>query len=124
MDITTILLVSIPAAIWLWLSFIGTIAARLDSTLDPFQKKAQIIIVWLIPFIGASLIIFLVNQHSPEVIPRNLIPWPFKNLIFGKPRARNKDRDNNEESGIDLAISDSQHSHTDYGGGANGGGSD
>jgi ABC-type iron transport system FetAB permease component len=124
MDITTILLVSIPAAIWLWLSFIGTIAARFDSTLDPFQKKAQIIIVWLIPFIGASLIIFLVNQHSPEVIPRNLIPWPFKNLIFGKPRARNKDRDNNEESGIDLAISDSQHSHTDYGGGANGGGSD
>jgi hypothetical protein len=39
MDITTILLVVLPVAVWLWLSFIGTIAARFDSTLDPFQKK-------------------------------------------------------------------------------------
>jgi hypothetical protein len=124
MDITTIILIGIPIVIWLWLSFIGTIAARYDGTLDPFQRKAQIIIVWVFPFIGASLIIYLVNQHSPEAIPRNLIPWPFKKLIFGNPRARNKNRDNNEESGIDLAISHNQHSHTDYGGGADGGGSD
>jgi hypothetical protein len=124
MDITTIILVALPVAIWLWLSFIGTIAARFDSTLDPFQKKAQIIIVWIFPYIGASLIIFLVNQHSPDAIPRNLVPWPFKNLIFGKLKPGNNNRDNNEESGIDLAISDSQHRHTDYGGGGDGGGSD
>lgn len=123
MDISTIILVALPAAVWLWLSFIGTIAARFDNTLDPFQKKAQITIVWVFPFIGASLIIYLVNQHSPEAIPRNLIPWPFKNLIFGRPRARNINRDDNKESGIDLAISDRQHSHTDSGGG-DGGGSD
>ena len=124
MDTTIIILIGIPIVIWLWLSLIGTIAEKFDSTLDPFQRKAQIIIVWGFPFIGAALIIYLVNQHSPEAIPRNLVPWPFKNLIFGKPRARNKNRDNNEESGIDLAISNNQHNHTDYGGGANGGGSD
>jgi hypothetical protein len=124
MDITTILLVVLPVAVWLWLSFIGTIAARFDSTLDPFQKKAQVVIVWAFPFIGASLVIYLVNQHSPDAIPRNLIPWPFKNLIFGKPRASNTNRDNNEESGIDLAISNSQHNQTDYSAGADGGGSD
>jgi hypothetical protein len=105
-------------------SFIGIIAARFDSTLDPFQKKAQIVIVWIFPYVGASLIIFLVNQHSPDAIPRNLVPWPFKNLIFDKLRPRNKNRDNNEELGIDLAISDSQHSHSGYGGGGDGGGSD
>jgi hypothetical protein len=124
MDVTAILLIGIPTVVWLWLSFIGTIAVRFDSTLDPFQKKAQILIVWIFPFIGASLIIYLVNLHSPEAIPRNLIPWPFRNLIFGKPRASNKNRDNREESGIDLAISNSQHSHANYGGGANGGGND
>ncbi len=124
MDITTIILIGVPIVILLWLSFIATIAARFDSTLDPFQRKAQIVIVWAFPFIGASFIIYLVNQHSPEVIPRNLIPWPFKALIFGKPRERNKNRDNNEESGIDLSISNNQHSHTYYGGGTDGGGSD
>jgi hypothetical protein len=124
MDITTIILTSLPVAVWLWLSLIGTIAAKFDATLDPFQKKAQILIVWFIPFIGASLIIYLVNQHSPEAIPRNLIPWPFRKLIFGKPRPRNTNRDNNEESGIDLAISNNQYSHSDYSGGTDGGGSD
>ena len=118
----TIALIGLPIVIWLWLVFIGTIAAKFDSTLTPFQKKAQIIIVWLVPYLGASLIIFLVNQHSQEAIPRKLIPWPFKRLIFGKLRNKNNNRDDNEGSGIDLAISSSQHSHSDIGG--TGGGSD
>jgi hypothetical protein len=117
MDITTIILIGIPIVVWLWLSFTATIAAKFDRTLDPFQKKAQILIVWMFPFIGASLILYLVNQHSPEAIPRKWIPWPFRNLIYGNPQKINTNRDDNKDSGIDLAISKSQHSHTDYGGG-------
>ena len=114
MDILIITAIILATLVWLWLTTLGVIAAKYDSTLEPFQRKAQIIIVLLVPFFGAALVLHLVNQHSPEVIPKQWIPWPIKSLIFGKPRQRNKNRDNNEENGIDLAIS---HSHTDVGGG-------
>ena len=62
----------------LWLNLIAYIAVKHDQTLDSFQKKAQTILVWLLPFIGASLVLHMVFDHSPEAIPKKLIPWPFK----------------------------------------------
>ena len=117
MDILIITASILATLVWLWLTTLGVIAAKYDSTLEPFQRKAQIIIVLFVPFFGAAIVLHLVNQHSPEVIPKQWVPWPLKSLIFGKPRPRNRNRDNNEESGIDLAISHSQHSHTNGGGG-------
>ena len=117
MEIALITAGAILILVWIWLTILGFIAVKCDSTLDSFQRKAQIIIVFVIPFFGAAFILHLVNQHSPEAIPKNWIPWPLRSLIFGKPRSRNKNRDGNDHNGIDLAISDSQHSHTDGGGG-------
>lgn len=117
MDIILITFGIIFILVWLWLITLGVIAVKYDSTLDSFQRNAQIIIVLIVPFFGAALILHFVNQHSPDVIPQKWIPWPLRSLIFSKPRPRNKNRDDNENSGIDLAISHSQHSHTDGGGG-------
>ncbi|MCG8429293.1 MAG: hypothetical protein MI754_18225 [Chromatiales bacterium] len=103
MDIATLLMFGVPALIYLWLALLGSVAARYDSTLDPFQRKAQMAIAWLIPFFGAALVLHLVQQHSPDAIPRSLMPWPFRSLIYGKPRPRHKERDDNEENGVDLA---------------------
>jgi len=101
--------------VWLWLTTLGVIAVKYDSTLNGFQRKAQIIIVLVLPFLGAALVLHLINLHSPEVIPLKWIPWPLRSLVFGKPRPRNKSRDDNEHNGIDLAIGESQHGHTDSG---------
>ena len=122
MDASLLLLFGIPVVIWLWLNALGTLAAMYDSTLDPFQRKAQVAIVWVVPFFGAALILYLVAQHS-GAIPSRLVPWPFRALIYGKNRARHKHRDDNEESGIDLAISENSHSHSHGAGGFDGGGS-
>ena len=124
MDISVIFLIVTLIAVWLWLIVLGMISIKYDSTLDPFQKKAQSVIVLLVPFLGAALILHLVNQHSPEAIPRSLVPWPFKWLIFGKASPSNKNRDNNEESGIDLTISNRQHNIQEHGGSTDAGGSD
>lgn len=80
----------------LWLNALATLAIKHDHTLAPFQKIAQLIFVWLIPFLGASVVLHIVYDHSPEAIPKAWIPWPFKNLIYGKPIKPNRDRDDRE----------------------------
>lgn len=100
--------------------YIGTtLAIKYDHTLDRFQKLSQLLFVWLIPIFGASFVIHLVYDHSPEAIPKNWIPWPFKTLIYGKPIKRNNNRDNNE-----MEPSGERHHHRDSTGGDSGGGGD
>ena len=124
MDIASLIIIGVALIIWLWLVVVAIVALKYDNTLETFQRNTQIIIVLIVPFFGSALIIHLVKEHYPEAIPEALIPWPFKSLIYGKAVPGNKNKDNNEESGIDLAISNGHHSHNDYGGGGDGGGSD
>jgi len=76
-----------------WLNGLATIAIKYDHSLKPFSRLAQYFIVWVIPFIGASTVLYFVFEHSPEAIPRSWIPWPFKTMIFGTPIDPNKNRD-------------------------------
>ena len=77
----------------LWLNFLATLAVKYDHTLEPVQRIGQLIFVWLIPFLGASVVLHIVYEHSPEAIPRSWVPWPFKNLIYGPPIKANTLRD-------------------------------
>lgn len=86
----------IASVILLWLNFLATLSVKYDHTLNNFQKGAQLFFVWLIPFIGASFVIHLVYEHSPEAVPKKWIPWPFKKLIYGKPINPNSNRNDNE----------------------------
>ena len=96
----------------LWLNVLATLAIRYDHTLDKIQKTGQFFFVWLIPVLGASFVLHLVYEHSPETIPKSWIPWPLKNLIFGKPIKTNKHRDENE---IDCRASSGGGRHHDSG---------
>ena len=96
MEILLIVIAVLAAAILLWLNALATLAVKYDHTLDKTQKIAQSFIVWLVPFIGAGLILHLVSEHYPQAIPRNWIPWPFKKMIFGSSAKPNKNRDDNE----------------------------
>ena len=106
-------IISITAIfILLWLNFIATISAKYDHDLNTFQRNAQYLIIWLLPFFGASIVLFFVYQHSPDAIPKAWIPWPFKAFIFGTKIKPNKNRGSG--SGYDSA----------GGGGYDGGGGD
>ena len=121
MEIVTILIVG-ALLIWGWSVILGIIAVKHDDTIDSFQKKAQIIIVLIVPLFGAALVLHLVYQHAPEAIPKRLIPWPLRSLVLGKKIPRNRNRDNNQEDGVDLSVSSRQDSHFGSGSGGSDGG--
>ena len=113
MDIFIIISVFFILALF-WLNILASISLRYDQTLDSFQKKAQAIFVWLIPFIGASFVLRMVYEHSPEAIPTKLIPWPFKKIIYGRPDKRDS---NTQSSGVGYDGGGSSGSSGDGGGG-------
>jgi uncharacterized membrane protein YcgQ (UPF0703/DUF1980 family) len=104
-------------ALLVWINILASIAVHHDHTLETFQKNAQFIIIWLIPIFGASFVLRLVFDHSPEAIPKTWIPWPLKSLIYGKPIKAYKNRDDHE---IDTYPGRSR-SNSDFGGDASGG---
>lgn len=114
MELTLIVVLVAATIIWAWMTLLGVLAAKYDQTLEPFQKKAQIIISLCIPYFGAALVLHLVNQHSPDAIPKKLVPWPLKSLVFGQARSRNRNRDNREKWGV-------PHHRHDIGGDGGGG---
>ena len=91
----------ISIVIILWLNLLATISVKYDHELTSFQRNSQYIIIWFIPFLGASTVIFFVYQHSPNAIPKGWIPWPFKALIFGTQIKSNKNK--GSSSGYDSA---------------------
>jgi len=101
-------------AVYLWMNLVATISLCRDGGIEPFQRYAQILLIWLIPYVGSALILFLMVQISPDKIPRKMVPWPFRSLIFGRHRPSNTNRDDNDGPGIDLAINSRQHSAEDY----------
>ena len=86
----------LTAVLVIWLNLLATIAVKYDYTLAPFQKNAQILFVWVLPVIGASFILRLVFEHSPNAIPKSWIPWPFKSLVYSKAVNHGSSRDENE----------------------------
>jgi len=121
MEILLVLLGLLFVTILLWLNILATIAVKYDHTLNSFQKTAQTVVVWLVPIFGATLILHFVFDHSPGAIPKSWIPWPFKQAIFGKTPAPNKNRGKDATGGYPYSSSSSVDHHSDGGGDAGGG---
>ncbi|WP_125931908.1 hypothetical protein [Thiosocius teredinicola] len=123
MDISTLLIVGVPVVLFLWLNVLSTFAASHDGTLDSFQRKAQITVVWLVPVLGAMLILYLVRQNEPEAIRRKWVPWPIRSLVFGKPRSPHNHRDENLGQAVDFGATGAGGNHGHSSGGSSMGGS-
>lgn len=104
----------IALIIAIWLNILATVAIRYDQFLSRFQKIFQMIFVWLIPFIGASIVLHIVYEHMPNAIPRNWIPYGFRGLIYGPPIKQNRDR---ADWGTDGGAGGEGRSSSDHGGG-------
>jgi len=86
------------------LTYCRIYAIRHDTLLDRSQKVAQFIFVLVIPFVGSVVVLRIVYDHSPDLISRRLIPWPFKNIICGMPIKENRDRDDDEVDGVSGSL--------------------
>lgn len=114
MEVMLILVGIIAISFWLWVSVLSILCLFLDPDLEPIQRWGQMLIVILLPYIGASLILKLVNDHSPEVIDRFYIPWPLRDLVLDKP-LRHSGLANHKEEASGLH-SESFHSGSSSGG--------
>lgn len=82
--------------IFVYLNLLATLVIRHGDILPTAQIKAQLLFVWLIPFVGASLVLYFMFRLAPDVIPRSWIPWPFRTIIYAKPIKANKNREERE----------------------------
>ena len=119
-----IIIVCLLIVALIWLNILATIAVVHDATLESVQRKGQLVIIWLFPFVGAGFILHLVFQHYPDAIPRKWIPWPFKGLVYGKDHSRNKNRNDDDSVAINGSINRSNRYDSDIGGDGGGGGGD
>lgn len=81
---------------WLWVNILVIRCLFLDPSLEPVQRWSQTAIVILFPVIGASFVLYLLNQHSPEVVNKFYIPWPFSYLISNKSSSKRASEYSNE----------------------------
>ncbi len=95
METLLVIGVVLAALMLLWVNGLASIALRYDHSLNTFQKVAQGIVVWALPYFGAIIILHLVFQHMPGVIPISWIPWPFKSMVHGTEKKRQRTNDNN-----------------------------
>lgn len=58
-----VLLALVALVVPLWLNVKATLAVRRDSLSDPSQKRAQLLLVWLLPLIGAVIVLAV---HRPK----------------------------------------------------------
>lgn len=122
MEIAAYAVAVIFIIIWAWLNMLASFAVRHDATLEWFQKVAQIVLVWLVPFLGSAFVLHLIWQQYPSAIPKAWIPWPFKKMIFGKSPPPNPNR--NEDSWVPVSEGEHHHHGGGFGGADGGGGSD
>ncbi len=118
MEIVYLMAATAAVGLWLWISILSILCLFLDPDLESIQRWGQAIIVVLLPYIGALFILKMVNEHSPEVVNKFYILWPFKNMVLDKSIRNGGLGHNSEEQ-------PGSHSGSHYGGSdSSGGGGD
>ena len=86
----------------IYLLAISLLCIHLDPELDKVQKWGQSIFAMLIPILGPCFVLHTVNDHSPKIIEKIYIPWPFKAIVIPSNKIHKSGPGNNGEeiSGI------------------------
>ncbi len=48
-----------------------------DAGINPRQTLAQILLTWLVPIVGACIVLAMLGQHHTREEMRTLVPFPF-----------------------------------------------
>jgi len=57
----------------IYLDIVATVSLWQTISLERFQKIAQAVIVWIIPYFGAWLVLYLLARDEPEAVPAHLV---------------------------------------------------
>ena len=69
------------------LNLVVTVGVWRDPGLSGFQKMGQSILIWLLPVIGASIVLAFLGQNHTRDEMRSLVPSPF-HMVGYKRRER------------------------------------
>ena len=107
----------------LLLNLMATVSLVRTSALTRFQKIAQAIIVWLLPFIGAWLVLHLIGQSDRAAIPEWIPDTAINRYVFELLGIEGKVAERAAEHVVETAIIDSISEHMGHhsGGGETGG---
>ena len=76
-----------------YLATLATVAIQRDRELRVGPRIAQLLLAWLLPVLGPALVLFVVSEHSPDIISRLPAAWPLKRIIQGRRIVENRYRD-------------------------------
>ena len=68
------IIIVVLGAFVIYLSLMATVAILRSDMLTTGQKVAQTAIAWLIPILGARLVIHLLSEQDIEAIPQRWVP--------------------------------------------------
>jgi hypothetical protein len=68
-------------ALLLYLNVLATFLTIVDVYWPATTRLAHVFLIWLVPFAGALIKLYWVSMHSPELIERLWIPWPFRSAV-------------------------------------------
>ena len=103
-------------------NLMATVALIRTAELTQFQKVAQGIIVWVLPFVGAFLVLHLIGQSDREAIPEWIPDTAINRYVFEMLGIEGKVAERAAEQVVERAIFDSISEHMSHhsGGGESG----
>ena len=104
-------------------NLMATVALIRTSGLTRFQKIAQGVVVWLLPFLGAFLVLHLIGQSDRAAIPEWIPDTAINRYVFELLGIEGKVAERAAEHVVETAIIHSiseQMSHHSSGGGTGG----
>ncbi len=69
----------------LYLNLVASFLVVIDYGKPNVTKFGHLCLIWLLPFVGASLVLYFISTHAPELIARLWIPWPFCKALENQP---------------------------------------
>jgi hypothetical protein len=106
-------------------NLMATVALVRTDSLTRFQKIAQAVIVWMLPFIGAFLVLHLIGQSDRAVIPEWIPNTAINDYVFQLLGIEGKVAERAAERVVEQTIIASISEHMSYhSGGGHSAGSD
>ena len=95
-------------------NLMATMALIRTDSLTRFQKIAQAIIVWMLPFIGAFLLLHLIGQSDRAAIPEWIPNTAINDYVFQLLGIEGKVAERAAEHVVEQAIIDSISQHMSH----------
>jgi hypothetical protein len=102
------------ALIVLAANLMATVALIRTGALTRFQKVAQCVIVWMLPFVGAFLVLHLIGQSDRDAIPEWLPDPAINRYVFELLGIEGKVAERAAEHVVETAIINSISEHMSH----------